>query len=525
LEKALADIPRLLGLIDRNPTSATYGCFDRNYWHYKTVDFPTGMAQLGVLALAYVYSHKFKNNPYYKQPRIRELVLAGLRYLPKCSHKDGSADEFYPYERALGATAFPLIAATEAYLLLKEHHSDIVLFFRKRAEWLAKNTEPAVIANHQAGAALALANLWLITRDEKYLLAAQKKISHTLAWFNDEGWFQEYEGCDPGYLTFTIDYLAKYYKKTGDTVVLPVLEKAVRFCTYFMHPDGSFAGEYGSRNTGHFLPDGFEILGKHFPEALALVDRYSIGLANGRQEWMNDEKYFFYNQNNYFQTYLDWNTNRPGPLLHKNDFEKYFPRANLYVCKHKNWYVVCSLAKGGVLKVFRKDKLVYQDTGILAQLDNGMVIASQVIDADYRTTLIPHNISVVGQFHSINRETATPFKMMLFRSLLLLLARFPKLGTLTKHLLVKRLITRKRHEPAWFKREIRIDNTVTVRTTLKLTGRRLVKRLFHTSDAAIIHVPTSRYFQEGSFFPWEGLQDEARELNRKGRIVIERVIN
>lgn len=43
--EALAHIPKLLTLLDRNPHSPTYGCFDRNFWHYKIIDFPSGMAQ------------------------------------------------------------------------------------------------------------------------------------------------------------------------------------------------------------------------------------------------------------------------------------------------------------------------------------------------------------------------------------------------------------------------------------------------------------------------------------------------
>ena len=42
--EALALIPKILTLQDRNAHSPTYGCFDRNYWHYKIIDFPSGMA-------------------------------------------------------------------------------------------------------------------------------------------------------------------------------------------------------------------------------------------------------------------------------------------------------------------------------------------------------------------------------------------------------------------------------------------------------------------------------------------------
>ena len=51
----LADIPddpKILTLQDRNAHSPTYGCFDRNFWHYKIIDFPSGMAAEFVWPLA-----------------------------------------------------------------------------------------------------------------------------------------------------------------------------------------------------------------------------------------------------------------------------------------------------------------------------------------------------------------------------------------------------------------------------------------------------------------------------------------
>ena len=54
---ALTQIPRVLTLQDRDPSSPTYGCFDRNYWHYRTQDFPSGMYQELALPLAQVYAH------------------------------------------------------------------------------------------------------------------------------------------------------------------------------------------------------------------------------------------------------------------------------------------------------------------------------------------------------------------------------------------------------------------------------------------------------------------------------------
>src|SRR5713101_2256844 len=79
-EFALREIPKLLTLQDRNPHSPTYGCFDRNYWHYKVADFPCGMSQEFVwpLALAAVVdpplatSVGVASNPYRGSESIRE---------------------------------------------------------------------------------------------------------------------------------------------------------------------------------------------------------------------------------------------------------------------------------------------------------------------------------------------------------------------------------------------------------------------------------------------------------------------
>ena len=52
VREALAQIPKILTLLDRNPHSPTYGCFDRNFWHYKIIYFPSGMSQEFVYPLA-----------------------------------------------------------------------------------------------------------------------------------------------------------------------------------------------------------------------------------------------------------------------------------------------------------------------------------------------------------------------------------------------------------------------------------------------------------------------------------------
>ena len=86
--EALALIPQLLTLQDRNPHSPTYGCFDRNYWHYKIIDFPSGMAGEFVWPLALAYSLDIPCNTYFQQPALRQWIEAGLRYAARSAHSD-----------------------------------------------------------------------------------------------------------------------------------------------------------------------------------------------------------------------------------------------------------------------------------------------------------------------------------------------------------------------------------------------------------------------------------------------------
>ncbi len=36
-------LQRLLGAMDRDPDSPTYGCFDRGFWHYKAQDWSSAI--------------------------------------------------------------------------------------------------------------------------------------------------------------------------------------------------------------------------------------------------------------------------------------------------------------------------------------------------------------------------------------------------------------------------------------------------------------------------------------------------
>jgi hypothetical protein len=93
--EALRQIPKILTLLDRNSHSPTYGCFDRNFWHYKMVDFPSGMAQEFVWPLALAYSINAPGNVYYQQQSLKRWAEAGILYAARSAHSDGSCDDYF----------------------------------------------------------------------------------------------------------------------------------------------------------------------------------------------------------------------------------------------------------------------------------------------------------------------------------------------------------------------------------------------------------------------------------------------
>ena len=159
LKLALPYVPRILHLLDQNPYSPNYGCFDRAFWHYRTMDFPCGMSQEMVLLLALVYKNKYKGNPFYQVSRIKELAEASIRFMLLSSHSDGTCDDYFPFERAMGALVFSLYSATESYLELNMNDQELADFFIKRVRHLQVENETGRLGNHQALAALAAYNV------------------------------------------------------------------------------------------------------------------------------------------------------------------------------------------------------------------------------------------------------------------------------------------------------------------------------------------------------------------------------
>ncbi len=412
LRRALGQIPRLLTAMDRNPFRRTYGCMDREYWHYRTAAFPSGMYQEGVLALAMVYKYPLPGNPWYAVERVRELAEAGVRFAARSSHSDGACDDYYPWERALGAAVFSLAACVRTCALLGLDDPEVMEGLRRRGRWIARRGETGRLTNHHALAALGLAHLARLTQQEEFLQAARQKLQTVLAWQHPEGWFDEYGGADPGYQTLTIDCLAKLRRLVEEslsdawpdwpiqrTQITQALLRAVRFARWFLQPDFSYGGPVGSRGTRLFFPHGMELLAEESAEAADLADGFlqSLGVSEGESEQigadgygtgadaegtcahLDDDRMVVHWPAQLLDAYRDWSANRAvapaasdgaldttgapkgGPGLafaagralsathvHTSE-DAFWPGAGLLVRRSADSYTAISTARGGVL--------------------------------------------------------------------------------------------------------------------------------------------------------------------------------
>jgi hypothetical protein len=540
LDAALADIPRLLGAIDRNPYHATYGCLDRSFWHYRTASFPSEMYQEGVLPLAMAYRYELPGNRWHDQPRVRELAIAALGFCARSAHADGSCDDYYPFERALGAAAFSLLAAARAYHLLTLDDPRLRGWLELRGRWLIDHDESGTLANHQALTALGLWEVGRITGKREYQEASRARIARLLAWQSDEGWFEEYGGADPGYLTVTIDCLARHFRETGDPWLLAPVRRAAGFARNFLHGDGSYGGVYGSRGTRHFYPHGMELLAADNADAADLADGFLRGLQSGKQAFFSDDRMFAHRTANLLEAYLDWSPLRPPPGPEPREPFRYFPQSGLLVCRTTQVRAVVSAARGGVFQYFTGGGDCTSDAGLVLATDDGRIAVSQCHDRQRQTHVLsvapPEQtdgclfaMRIVAMLDWVRHETATPVKQAVFHTGMWCVGRCFR--TWVRKLLQRRLVTGRRKCPIRLTRQLEFlapppgcdAPVLRVTDAIELLDPDLrVRRMHFGTDQETAYVAASGVYQDSVLASWTDLAGHVEELNARRTVTIVR---
>ncbi len=519
--EALAQIPKILTLLDRNAHSPTYGCFDRNFWHYKIIDFPSGMSQEFVWPLALALTCDAPENPFFQRQVLREWIEAGILFAARSAHPDGACDDYFPFEKAGGAAAFSLLACVESYTLLGLSSEEMLRFFHLRATWLARHHESGRLTNHQALIVLCLEKVGRLLSTTVWDKAKEKRLNRVLKWQDDEGWFQEYEGADPGYHTLTIGLLAQIYELLPSDEIKVALEKAVAFAAEFVHPDGSFGGEYTSRNTYNFFPHGFELVARWLPSATAINDQILKGLQNGLAPCFADDHIIGHHTWSYLLAWKNFAAQRAA--IKRPADSKIFKNAGLLIERGKGRELYLALNKGGALKFFRDQKLVASDTHLSLLVKDGKKLRNAVghLVGKYNIRAEADEITISGKLGWAKTKQMTTFNLMVLRLIMFCGGRF--FPNLVRKLLQGILITGKKSAPFSFERKITWgDAQLRVIDTLKAKTWEHVEAAGIGAAQTSIYVVMSRTFQAGQMQPWLDLTEEVRGLPATEPLRVER---
>ncbi|MFO8020043.1 MAG: hypothetical protein R6U96_15565 [Promethearchaeia archaeon] len=488
-------LPKILSLLDRDPYSKTYGCFDREFWHFKSKGFFNGMNQCNIFSLALYYSTEYEGNYLYKVDKLKKYILAAIKFSINHCHRDGSFDEHYYNEHSIAATSFVLFSITETILLLDLRYKQFLDYFEKACHFLLKNKENYIRANHIASNVSAYYNLYLITSDKKYRQYAEEFLEDLLKYKSKEGWFREYKGCDPGYNTLTLYFLAKYALKANDKLILDVIRESISFSSHFMHPDHSFGGFYGSRNTMHFFPYSFEYIKMENHIGKQMVNSFIEAINSGTSELLLDDRFCFLHLINILEIFAEFKTERPlqtfdGPLT-----TKWFPQAGIYIYRAHKYHAILNYKKGGILYVFKNHKLVLRFCSIIVHTNHGLLKSSGFTDVSYTKTNEGFRINgVFTRYH--NNKTLTPLTSLLFNLFNLTLGNIKIFRKVVKKYLIKKLILKEKTFNLHYRVDITFGNTIKLKFKIERENPKLkITSLRISSYNSDLYVPSGKMFQ------------------------------
>ncbi len=447
--QALNACRRALNLQNQDPTSKTKGCFDRRFWAWKLIDYPEATFQRLVSPLSW-YADVCEER--LKQQCVQAVRL-GLDFACSIQNRDGSFDQAYPGEHSYGATAFLLHDLIQVFKLLtpliSEERSQFYLDHIHRSTlYLHQGDEGhAFIANHLAGSALSLLEAGKLLGEPGFEQHAHQIVHRIIASQSEEGWYPEYGGADPGYQTLCMHYLAQFYVLQPDPMYLRSLERSLQFLSFFVHPDGTFAGEYGSRRTAVYYPGGIALLAAENSLARAIHKRMLRSIGSGNTVGVND---------------ID--VGNLAPLLsstilaaqvvipeeddplrlpyQETDLVVDLPDAGIALRGNQRYYAILGISNGGVLKVFNKDDqtLIYNDCGLLVETKSGKAFTSQTLKHSTSYQVDGKKIRFKTALQPLKRMQQSPLKFILLRLANITFMRWAWMNELVKKYLVKLLI-------------------------------------------------------------------------------------
>jgi hypothetical protein len=483
---------------------------DRYRWAWKLIDFGNGTFQGAAHGLARLLKHNLL--PKHFSPRaIERRIDALFRGADSLRYPNGSFEEAFPFESSFCVTAlvaYDLLTAIEILkpnldLEVQTRYLDII---RPAISFLHQAEEThAFISNHLATAAVVLYK-WSALTNEPGEQRGQEILERILSEQSPEGWFREYEGADPGYQSLATYYLADLHRLRPDLKLLDSLQRSIQFLWHFAHPDGSFGGYYGSRNTRFYYPAGLEALAPEIPEAAALADfmRGSIRDLTVVTLTAIDDPNLIPTFNAYCwaaalhgeQETLESETLPLIPALSDSTWRSQFTEAGLIVDKGTKHYTIVSWHKSGVCYHFPSETgKPWIDVGVVAISPNGQYFSSQAYQAHNSMQLDGDTLTVTAPLVAMHQQLPSPLQFIILRLLNVTIMRSLVLGNLVKKFLVRLLITGQRVAPVSNRRTIHLGANLNIKDSWKEEQGKGFNRIEVKYPFSAIHMASQGYWQ------------------------------
>jgi len=459
----LRSAPRLLTQLDRDPDSPTFGCFDRDFWHYRSRDFSSIILQQGALCLQTLYWYEDPENFLYQEQKVLSWIDASLRFWASQQLHSGAFDEFYPHEEGFPPTAFSLYAVALIFQRrgFPEAETEVLHAIQKAADWLLCRRERQAM-NQEAVALTALALSSRIPSVTVDTVKLNVRFDLFFAAQSLEGWFPEYGGADTGYLSVTLDALAVYYDLTGDKRAEVAMDRTLGFMSILVSVSGSTPVMTNSRDTDYIVPYGLIRMAERSPLARTVFETLFRNPENPLH-FLNatDDRYlchYIYQSCIRGLEHLSGMTAQKEKLPYETGADRFYPEAGIHVLHTPGARsIYTATRKGGIYYLYNTKGIVFADYGWRYKTGHGRVALTHWQHPDYHSTFSQDagstRITISGGVYIHGWPESTPLRHAALR----VLSYF--LGGRIKSLLKKILIIKAEGYGMDFRREIVITGT------------------------------------------------------------------
>jgi hypothetical protein len=511
--------PRLLTQMCRDRSSRFYGCFDRNWWHYRIRDFASIILQQGgYTAWLYASSERYKKH----ETELKLAAHGAALFWNSRAGRCGAFEEYYPREKGYPPLAFSTLAMAKLVHEGVVRPDELERGMKKAAKQLQRRFEFQA-GNQQVTGLAALAmirKIWPELVNEKRYFRLK---ANTLELQHAEGWFPEYGGPDLGYLSVTLDCLWDLYDVTDDSDYLLSAEKGLNHLHHFVMNRRGGATMHNARNTDYIVPYGICRFLNHADPLFQSKSKNIVSILYSEME--QNDHFFHAIDDRYWSHYIGHSVVRAQAVLEEAGSFKVKPvrteklyapfDASGYIFRElpENKRILVSPRKGGILTIYDaiSGETILSDYGWIVTRGRKQYVTHWWSD-NWKFTADEHTIETVGAMFLHRERSSTPMMHLALRAMGLLLG-----SGLTRHL--RRALVFKTAAPKLRyrrKTDLTSDSVIVTDTIVGIGKKALLDRAPRASKR---HVASADSFHNEDF----GLSNTGRPMEtivRTGNSVV-----